>query len=260
MNTLGRGFIYSLAIHCALVIALVSVRAQISLSQDRTIDLTLFVLGAAPGTGSPGGGSVKLTDRVSRPEPPEITKRPKTKKTPEPKKTASLNSHKSAPAAVSPEHGLQNAEPPAREENYRVDTGPDMEAAELSGLTGQATEASVYDGLRAGPGSGMAGVGDGIFPATSLDRPPAVVSRRRPFYPLPARRAAIEGRVEIKFLINTEGRVENVRIIEADPPGVFEESVRQTAYRWRFKPGTVRGKPVRTMVATTVRFELTDTP
>jgi protein TonB len=101
---------------------------------------------------------------------------------------------------------------------------------------------------------------DGVFTTEELDSPLVTVSRMSPFYPLQARRASIEGWVEIKFLVNLQGRVEDIRIIDAQPPGVFEESVRQTVSGWRFHPGTVMGEPVRARVTTTVRFELEDNP
>jgi protein TonB len=106
---------------------------------------------------------------------------------------------------------------------------------------------------------GAAGL-DGVFSSDQLDQPLTAVSRMPPFYPLGARRASVEGWVEIEFLVNTEGRVEDIRIIKAQPPGVFEESVRQAVAGWRFQPGTVMGEPVRTLVSTTVRFRLEDNP
>ncbi|MEW6076196.1 MAG: TonB family protein [Thermodesulfobacteriota bacterium] len=101
---------------------------------------------------------------------------------------------------------------------------------------------------------------NGIFSIQELDRPLTAVSRMPPLYPLGARRASIEGWVEIEFLVDTGGRVEDIRIIKAQPPGVFEESVRQAVAGWRFQPGTVQGDPVRTLVTTTVRFDLEDNP
>ena len=99
-----------------------------------------------------------------------------------------------------------------------------------------------------------------VFDADQLDRPLIPVSRVPPFYPIQARRAAIQGWVEVSFLVNVDGRVTDVRVIDAQPPGVFEDSVRQTVSRWRFQPGTIMGEPVKARVTTTIRFELEDNP
>ena len=95
-----------------------------------------------------------------------------------------------------------------------------------------------------------------VFDADQLDKPLIPVSRVPPFYPIHARRASIEGWVEVSFLVNEDGRVTDVRVIDAQPPGVFEDSVRQTVNRWRFQPGTIMGEPVKARVTTTIRFEL----
>ncbi len=95
-----------------------------------------------------------------------------------------------------------------------------------------------------------------VFDADDLDKPLIPVSRVPPFYPLQAKRASVEGWVDIEFMVNEQGRVTDIRIIDAQPPGVFEQSVRKAVSGWRFQPGTVMGEPVKTRVATTIRFEL----
>ena len=58
------------------------------------------------------------------------------------------------------------------------------------------------------------------------------------------------------FRSNTQGRVEQLKVIESDPDGVFDKSVINCVSQWKFKPGTVEGEPVNTMAETTIRFEL----
>ncbi len=102
---------------------------------------------------------------------------------------------------------------------------------------------------------GAAGL-DGVFEADELDKPLIPVSRVPPFYPLQARRAGIEGEVKISFLVNEQGRVEDIRILNARPPDMFEKSVRRAVSGWRFQPGTIMGEPVRARVTTSVVFKL----
>ena len=101
------------------------------------------------------------------------------------------------------------------------------------------------------------GLGDAfIFDAGELDRPPRVTARVPPVYPYRARQREIEGEVRVKFLVSAEGVASRVSVVDADPPGWFEEAVLQIIPRWRFRPGVVEGRPVNAWMVTTVRFQL----
>jgi protein TonB len=95
-----------------------------------------------------------------------------------------------------------------------------------------------------------------VFAEGDLDAPLTVLVRIPPVYPLRARRLGIEGRVRVSFLVETSGNVDQIKILEAEPAGVFESSVRQCVSRWRFKPGTIEGVPVRARMETTIQFKL----
>lgn len=94
------------------------------------------------------------------------------------------------------------------------------------------------------------------FSAGDLDQPLTAVSRMPPVYPMSAKRRNIEGWVNVRFVVNEEGEVENVSILEEQPPGVFDRAVIDCVSAWRFRPGTIGGIPVRTVAETTIRFEL----
>lgn len=96
----------------------------------------------------------------------------------------------------------------------------------------------------------------GEFESGDIDNMLRPLSKVPPPYPFRARRMGIEGWVRIRFLINKKGNVEIVNVIEAAPKNVFEDSVRQSVLRWRFTPGMIEGEPVKTWVATTVKFNL----
>jgi protein TonB len=92
--------------------------------------------------------------------------------------------------------------------------------------------------------------------AAALDRPLTPVSRIPPIYPAAAKHRGIEGWVRVRFEVDEQGQVGKVTVIEAEPEGVFDDSVIRCVRQWRFKPGTVGGVPVRARAETTVRFEL----
>jgi protein TonB len=95
-----------------------------------------------------------------------------------------------------------------------------------------------------------------IFDSADLDKPLTPLAQSPFIYPLRAKRLGIEGWVKIKLLVSQQGEVEQVHILEAQPPDVFEHTVERGVRLWRFTPGTVDGRPVRSWVITTVRFEL----
>ena len=77
-----------------------------------------------------------------------------------------------------------------------------------------------------------------------------------PNYPQRALAAGIEGEVTLAFTITAEGRVENLRVTEAKPRGVFEREARRAAGRWRFAPRRENGQPVAREATKTLYFRL----
>jgi protein TonB len=95
-----------------------------------------------------------------------------------------------------------------------------------------------------------------VFEAFELDQPPRVTVRIPPVYPYKAREQGIEGAVQVKLLINPDGSVGQVMILDARPRGYFEEAVLKSVPQWKFTPGTVEGQSVTAWVVTTIRFQL----
>jgi len=99
-------------------------------------------------------------------------------------------------------------------------------------------------------------VGAPIFDSSDLDRPLMVLSRMPPVYPPGASHRGIEGWVTVRFVVTEQGDVEDVIVVASEPPDIFEQSVINCVRNWRFKPGTVSGKPVKARAETTLRFEM----
>jgi protein TonB len=94
------------------------------------------------------------------------------------------------------------------------------------------------------------------FAAGDLDNPLTVLVRVPPVYPLRAKHRGVQGWVRIRFVVNEEGGVDKVTVVESQPPGVFDRNVIRCVSGWRFEPGTVEGMPVRAWAETTIRFKL----
>lgn len=76
-------------------------------------------------------------------------------------------------------------------------------------------------------------------------------------YPEMAKRAGIEGRVTLQFIVNENGDVENPKVIRGIGGGA-DEAALQAVSEAKFEPGIQRGKPVRVQFSLPVVFKLTD--
>lgn len=74
-------------------------------------------------------------------------------------------------------------------------------------------------------------------------------------YPDQARRAGIEGRVFVQFIVNEQGEVENPQVIRGIGGGADEEAIRAVREA-RFRPGMQRGRPVRVQYSLPIVFQL----
>ena len=99
------------------------------------------------------------------------------------------------------------------------------------------------------PGLKSYGIGE-------IDQPLTALAQVPPIYPMRAKRMGIEGWVKVRFIVNEDGRVSDVKIHESSPERIFDNAVVHCVLSWRFTPGTVENVPVKTWVETTIRFDL----
>jgi protein TonB len=78
----------------------------------------------------------------------------------------------------------------------------------------------------------------------------------QPPYPPQLERLDIEGKVVVKVLVGTDGRVRAVETVYADDDGFAAVTERQAKAKWRFKPATRDGVPVESWKQMTVRFQI----
>lgn len=87
------------------------------------------------------------------------------------------------------------------------------------------------------PESGEQGRKKTLLPDPDSNFMPRAISRENPRYPPSARRKGIEGRVLVGFYVDSRGKTRDISILEADPPGIFDESVLKAVASWRFEAG-----------------------
>ena len=81
--------------------------------------------------------------------------------------------------------------------------------------------------------------------------------RIQPIYPLRARSRGIEGWVEVEFAIAKDGNVVNPVIIDAEPPGVFDNASLKAVSKWRYQPQVIDNEPVmRSGIRVVIQYKL----
>jgi protein TonB len=91
--------------------------------------------------------------------------------------------------------------------------------------------------------------------ATGLLEGPVVVSRVEPSYPDLARRAGIEGTVELEVSIDATGAVTDVEVVRGLPLGMSEAAA-DAVHRWKYKPARTAAGPVASRKSVRIRFVL----
>lgn len=97
----------------------------------------------------------------------------------------------------------------------------------------------------------------GPMSENQVDEPPReLAGNARPAFPTRERRLGKSGKVVVRLLIDENGQVENVEVIEGD--GGFRRAVLRVVKNWRFTPARDEGQVVKVWGVKVIRFELKD--
>lgn len=92
-------------------------------------------------------------------------------------------------------------------------------------------------------------------PTNAVDSKPIPLNRPRPNYTEEARKTKVQGEVQARVLVGSDGRVIEVRIIRGLPSGLNEEAIRATM-QMRFKPAIKDGRTVQCWVMVAIEFNI----
>jgi len=92
--------------------------------------------------------------------------------------------------------------------------------------------------------------------ARQVDVHPRAIGRIEPAYPEEARRRNQEGTLKLMLKIDELGRVKEAEVVEAQPPGMFDEAALAAFRNARFQPAMKDGRPVRYQAYMRVDFKL----
>jgi protein TonB len=140
---------------------------------------------------------------------------------------------------------------------------PTQRPFDPSDFTGQGVEGGVGYGVEGGTGTvdpDVVPVGDTdvVYPASLADvrfEPAALISQPVPRYPPALQRAGISGRVKLRVVVDTGGRVEpsSIKVIESTHQG-FEDPARESVAAALYHPARIAQRPVRQLANQPIRF------
>lgn len=129
----------------------------------------------------------------------------------------------------------------------------------VGGGTGSGGGGSGGSGGGTGGGHGTGhgtGVGPGMGTGSGTTRGPRIVDGEKPDYPHNARAKGWEGTVRLQILVNTAGRVKEVRIASSSGYSELDDAARQSVQSWRFSPALQNGSPVAAWATLPIVFDL----
>jgi protein TonB len=112
------------------------------------------------------------------------------------------------------------------------------------------SELNALDGDLLGGASGL------VMTDDTVDTPPRAVFQAPMQYPPRAKSKGVKGYVVLSLLVGLTGEIEQVKVLESFPAGVFDEAALQGIGQWKFEPATYQGKVVRAWARQRIRFEL----
>lgn len=136
--------------------------------------------------------------------------------------------------------------------------------------SGRGTGIGSGNGSGIGPGSGSGsggghgsghGTGSGIGPGNGIASnpaiPPRIIKSVQPVYPIAERNAKIEGTATVRFLINTDGSVEEVIVVASSGNSNLDAAAVTACYKWKFTSArNMSGQNIRCYANMPITFKL----
>lgn len=104
-------------------------------------------------------------------------------------------------------------------------------------------------------GGVLGGTGDRPVRVGGDVKPPVAITKVEPDYTELARKARVQGIVILEAIIDTNGNVTDVRVLKPLPMGL-DQAAMDAVRKWKFRPGTLGGRPVPVIFNLTVNFRL----
>jgi protein TonB len=192
-----------------------------------------------PPVPAPLNRTVRLIHLPRETAPPQV----RTSRIVKPATPATYKAPIAAPSHIVPERSVPEAAitaPPGS----TVDPGAGVGAGVPEGI-GSVAPAAVL----AAPPPGPVRIG-------GLIREPKKIVDVRPVYPPMARAARIQGTVILEAIIDEQGNVDQLRVLQSYP--FLDAAAMDAVSRWRYTPTQLNGVPVPVLMTITITFRLQD--
>ncbi|HYK81503.1 MAG TPA: TonB family protein [Gemmatimonadales bacterium] len=112
-------------------------------------------------------------------------------------------------------------------------------------------------GVEGGRANGIVPTGSEVYTEAIVEEKPSLLSAPPPAYPDLLRQAGVQGRVLLRAIVDTTGRVEpnSVTIVKSPNPG-FDDPTRRWVLKALFRPARLHGRPVRAYVSLPVDYSI----
>jgi protein TonB len=112
-------------------------------------------------------------------------------------------------------------------------------------------------GIEGGRANGIVVGGTEVYAEAIVEERPELLSAPPPVYPPLLRQAGIQGRVVLRAIVDTTGRVEptSVRIVQS-PSSAFEQPTKDWVLKALFRPARMHGRAVRVFINLPVDYSL----
>lgn len=91
---------------------------------------------------------------------------------------------------------------------------------------------------------------------TGETRDAQLVRASTPQYPSIAARRRDEGWVEVEFTVMPDGSIANIRVVDSQPPRIFDRAAMDSVQRWTFNPALRDGQPVQATLRRRIEFKM----
>jgi protein TonB len=165
-----------------------------------------------------------------------------------------------------PPEEVKAPEPPPQQQKQEEIAAPEISTAQAQPISLDQLTADVavggggfLAGMLAPSSTGVEtmqeSVKEMVFSMEDLDQKPVAVAQIQPTHPRDLLKAKVEGQVVLLFVVDEEGRVEDPRVENSSRPE-FEKPALDAVRKWKFKPGTKEGAPVKTYIRQPIRFSI----
>jgi protein TonB len=215
----------------------------------------LALVQVAPPAASPGGETViEVRLEAARDLPP----------VPAPSSALSPQTEPAKPAAqpAEPPPRLQPAEAPQAVPVAAAAAEPAAEPVSVpappapAAAAPAAAAAAPPAAVRPAPAVAITSAVDlNYYGVAEVDVQPRPLHEIVPAYPPDADRRHLSGQVRVRLRLEADGRISDMEVVSAQPPGLFEQSALDALRSARFAPAQKQGRPVRAQVVIAIEYD-----